>query len=154
MIEFERTNEKGDKVTAYTHRNYLSQRFNSEIERLQQRNQTWAGVALYGTTILSYWVFSNLSQALHNVPVLNNIVSTKLSMKGRFLIASFGVGFVASALTSVFLVSSFRNTHQNLLKNEVFPAWLQSNRVVNPDRVFFELDDNHHNEPTIWHSSM
>ena len=60
MIEFERTNEKGDKVTAYTHRNYLSGNFNSEIQRLQSRNQTWVGVALYGTTILSYWVFCNL----------------------------------------------------------------------------------------------
>ena len=60
MIAFERTNEKGDKVTAYTHQNYLSGNFNSEIQRLQQRNQTWSGVALYGTTILSYWVFYNL----------------------------------------------------------------------------------------------
>jgi len=31
MIEFERTNEKGDRVTAYTHKNYLSTHYNSEI---------------------------------------------------------------------------------------------------------------------------
>jgi len=29
MIEFERTNEKGDRVTAFTHRNYLSNNYNS-----------------------------------------------------------------------------------------------------------------------------
>ena len=75
-------------------------------------------------------------------------------MKGRFLIVSAGAGLVTSLLTSIILASSLRGTYQNMLKNEVFPAWLQKDRVVNPDRVFFELDDNHHNEPTIWHSSM
>lgn len=59
MIEFERTNEKGDRVKAYTHKSYLSNQYNSEITRLQQRNQTWSGVAMYGTTILTYWVYIN-----------------------------------------------------------------------------------------------
>lgn len=56
MIEFERITEKGEKVKAYTHNSYLSKEFTSQIQQLQSRNQTWSGVACYGTTILSYWV--------------------------------------------------------------------------------------------------
>lgn len=75
-------------------------------------------------------------------------------MKGKFLIASVAVGFVDSLLITLFLTKSYRNTHESLLKKEVFPAWNHVERVVNPERIFFELDDNNHNEPTIWHSSM
>lgn len=31
MIEFEKINDKGEKLKAYTHRNYLSKFYNSEI---------------------------------------------------------------------------------------------------------------------------
>jgi hypothetical protein len=154
MIQFERTNEKGDKVTAYTHENYLSGHFKSEMDRVVKKSQTWAGVVMYGTTIASYWVFSCLFQAFNNVAVLNNFVATKLTMKGKYLVASAGLGLFASALSSIVFASSIRGTHENLLRNEVFPAWTQKERVVNPDRVFFELDDSHHNEPTIWHTAM
>lgn len=154
MIQFERTNEKGDIVTAYTHENYLSGHFKSEMDRVVKKSQTWAGVVMYGTTIASYWVFSCLFQAFNNVAVLNNLVATKLTMKGKYLVASAGLGLFASALSSIVLASSIRGTHENLLRNEVFPAWTQKERVVNPDRVFFELDDSHHNEPTIWHTAM
>lgn len=60
MIEFERTNEKGDRVKAYTHQSYLSQHFNSEITSLKSKYQTYSSVAWYGTTIVTYWVFIEL----------------------------------------------------------------------------------------------
>jgi hypothetical protein len=154
MIHFERTNEKGDKVTAYTHENYLSGHFKSEMDRVLKKYKTWAGVVMYGTTIASYWVFIHLSQAFNNVAVLNNLVATKLTMRGRYFVASLGVGLVTSFFSSILFTSSVKGTYEKLLKNEVFPAWTQKERVVNPDRVFFELDDSHHNEPTIWHAAM
>ena len=98
--------------------------------------------------------FATYFQALHNVSALHHLVSTKIAVKGRFLLVSAGAGLVTSFFASWILTSSFGSSRQSLLRNEVFPAWLQRDRVVNPDRVFFELDDNHHNEPTIWHSSM
>ena len=154
MIQFERTNEKGDKVAAYTHENYLSGHFKSERKRVLKKYQTWASVVMYGTTIASYWVFSCLFQAFNNVAVLNNFVATKLTMKGKYLVAALGTGLFTSALLSIGFASSTIATNENLLRNEVFPAWTQKERVVNPDRVFFELDDSHHSEPTIWHTAM
>jgi hypothetical protein len=56
MIEFQRTNEKGETVKAYTHKSYLSSQYESEISKLQKKSQTWSNVTLYGTTIISYWV--------------------------------------------------------------------------------------------------
>ncbi len=60
MIEFERTNEKGDKVKAYTHQSYLSHQFNSQITGLKSKYQTYSSVVLYGTTIATYWVYIHL----------------------------------------------------------------------------------------------
>ena len=154
MIEIERTNEKGDKVVAFTHQNYLSSHFSSEIDRLTKKYQTTSNVVMYGTTIASYWVLWHLFQALQNVPVLNNLVSTKLSFKGKYLAVSLGAGLITSLFASIIMANSLVSSKQNLLKNEVFPAWFQKDRVVNPDRVFFELDDNRNNEPSIWHSAM
>lgn len=56
MIEFERTNEKGDRVKAYTHKSFLSSQYDTEVTRLEKKYQTWSGVTFYGTAILSYWV--------------------------------------------------------------------------------------------------
>jgi hypothetical protein len=70
------------------------------------------------------------------------------------LVASAGVGLLNSIFASAFLAKSIRSKHESLLKNEVFPAWFNKDRVVNPDRVFFELDDGHNNEATIWHTAM
>jgi hypothetical protein len=111
MIQFERTNEKGDKVTAYTHENYLSGHFKSEMDRVVKKYQTWAGVVMYGTTIASYWVFMHLSQAFNNVAVLNNLVATKLTMKGKYIVPSLGVGLAASFLSSIVFGSSIKGTY-------------------------------------------
>lgn len=56
MIEFEKTNDKGERLKAYTHKSYLSKAYNSEILSIEKRNQNTINVIFYGTTILSYWV--------------------------------------------------------------------------------------------------
>lgn len=70
------------------------------------------------------------------------------------MIVSALAGLADSFVASVVLTQSLKSSHENLLKKEVFPAWFQKERVVNPSRVFFELDDNNNNEPTIYHSGM
>lgn len=154
MIEFERINEKGDRVKAYTHKSYLSSHYDQEVSKIESRNQTWTNVTFYGTGIISYWVIFLITQALHKFSVLNEFVQNKISYKGKFLIASATAGLITSLFVAVGLTGSLRNTREALLKKEIFPAWLNKEKVVNPQRVFFELDDNNNNEPTIWHSSM
>ncbi len=83
-----------------------------------------------------------------------SFIQSKLPWKGGFLVASAAVGLFNSFFASVVLGRSIISKHESLLKNEVFPAWFKKDRVVNPDRVFFELDDSHNNEPTIWHTAM
>jgi hypothetical protein len=68
---------------------------------------------------------------------LNEFVQKKISYKGKFLIAAAAVGVVDSFLLTIFMTKNLRSTQESLLKKEVFPAWLQSERVVNPDRTFF-----------------
>lgn len=62
MIEFEKVNEKGERLKAYTHQNYLSKSYTSEICNLERRNQTIINVIFYGTTIVSYWVQLYITQ--------------------------------------------------------------------------------------------
>jgi len=124
------------------------------MDNLKKNHKTWIDVACYGSAILTYWVKFIITKALHKFTSLNQLVQNKISFKGKFLIVSGAVGLIDSFLVSVALTNSYRNTHASLLKKEVFPAWFNKERVVNPDRVFFELDDNNHNEPTIWHSAM
>lgn len=88
------------------------------------------------------------------MPKLGHFIESKLAWKGRFLVTSAVVGLVNSFVASIFLAKSIRNSHENMLKKEVFPAWFSREQVINPDRVFFELDDTKHNEPTIWHAGM
>lgn len=85
---------------------------------------------------------------------MNHFVANKLSWKGKFLIVSALAGLADSFVASVVLTKSLKSSHENLLKKEVFPAWFQKDRVVNPSRLFFELDDNNNNEPTIYHAGM
>lgn len=82
------------------------------------------------------------------------MVASKLSWKGKFLIVSALVGVADSFLASVVLAKSLKGSHESLLKKEVFPAWFQKDRVINPERIYFELDDNNNNEPNIYHSGM
>lgn len=70
------------------------------------------------------------------------------------MIAATTLGLIDSFIVSFVTTKSLKDTRESLLKKEVFPAWFNKERVVNPERVFFELDDNNNNEPTIWHSSM
>ena len=81
-------------------------------------------------------------------------MQAKIPWKGSYLATSVAIGLVESFVATFFFTSSVRNTHASMLKNEVFPVWLNKERVINPDRVFFELDDNKLNEPTIWHSGL
>ena len=70
------------------------------------------------------------------------------------MIVSALAGLTDSFVASVVLTKSLKSSHENLLKKEVFPAWFKKDRVVNPERVFFELDDNNNNEPSIYHAGM
>ncbi len=81
MIEFERTNEKGDRVKAYTHQSYLSHHFNSEINRLKSKYQTWSNTTFFATTIATYWVSFLLFRQPINSLLL--IISFKINSPSR-----------------------------------------------------------------------
>jgi hypothetical protein len=56
MIEVQRTNEKGEKIVAYTHQNYLSSHFKSEIDRVTKKYSTISYFIMFGTIIATYRV--------------------------------------------------------------------------------------------------
>lgn len=116
MIEFDRINEKGDKVKAYTHKSYLSSNYDQEVSKIESRNHTWTNVTFYGTGIISYWVIFVITKALHKFSVLNEFVQKKISYKGKFLIAAATMGLVGSYVVAVGLTGSLINTREALLK--------------------------------------
>jgi hypothetical protein len=95
----------------------------------------------------------SIIQVGKNVPQVANFIHNKLKTKSVLAVA-LGVSLIDSLLVASMLSSSLKSKRIDLLRNEVFPMWTQSERVVNPERVFFELNDDHHNELNIWHSGM
>lgn len=63
-----------------------------------------------------------------------------------------------SALTyfasTIGAISSVRSEEKRLINSNSHPGWYDKNRVVNLNRVFFELDDSKNNEINIIHSGL
>ena len=82
-----------------------------------------------------------------------NFIHNTLKTKSVLAVA-LGIGLIDSLFVAGLCSSSLRSKKNDLLRNEVYPVWNQAERVVNPERVFFELNDDRHNELNIWHSGM
>jgi hypothetical protein len=67
---------------------------------------------------------------------------------------------VAGALIGFEIFGLYGSSRLNSIKRETLlaakhlPLWSNLRNAVNPDRAFFELADERHNEPLIFHSGL
>ena len=71
------------------------------------------------------------------------------------LFSGFAGGLAGYELFGFYRTSSVASLSRDLVLNgQAVPLWSNLRNAVNPDRAFFELADDRHNEPLIFHSGL
>jgi hypothetical protein len=67
---------------------------------------------------------------------------------------ALGVSALTYLVSSFGVISRVHSEEKRVITNNSHPGWYDKNRVVNPNRVFFELDDSRNNQISILHSGL
>ena len=85
MIEFEKINDKGEKITAYTHKNFLSKHYNEEIVKAELGNKKVAATSFWATGILTYFVYIYIIKGNNSSPRYSFIRPKQIIIQGSSL---------------------------------------------------------------------
>ena len=95
-----------------------------------------------------------INKAFNFVPAVKNSVTSKFSHKSAGSLLALGSAGLTYFLTSFAVISSVKSESNRIINRNSHPGWYQKDRVVNADRVFFELDDHKDNGINIIHSGL
>jgi len=84
------------------------------------------------------------------IPAVRNVIPAKIPS----LALAFG-GFLLTGTLVGLSLSGYQNSEvKKLIESSTVPLWLNRSNVVNPDRAFFELNDNNGQRVNLLHQGM